>query len=109
MNIRKKPQIEKREANSALQLVRRDFWSITGEEHLNFMAEVSFIRNQSIDLQSKSMEWFLYDRDLRHERINALLLVCIHRDIFLGYDKIIDIYASKYPRRMLLTNPLSEN
>ena len=27
-------------------------------------------RNQSIDLQSKSMNWFLYDRDLRHERSN---------------------------------------
>ena len=81
-----------------------------GEEHLNsFMMEVPFIRNQSIDLQSKSMDWFLSDRDLRHERINALLLVCTHGDIFLDYDKIIDIYASKYPRRMLLVNPLSEN
>ena len=26
-------------------------------------------RNQSIDLQSKSMDWFLYDRDLRQERV----------------------------------------
>ena len=43
------------------------------------------------------------------KRLNALSLVCIHRDIFLDYDKIIDIYASKYPRRMLLINPPSEN
>ena len=28
------------------------------------------------------------------ERLNALSLVCIHRDILLDYDKIIDIYAS---------------
>ena len=28
-------------------------------------------RNQSIDLQSKSMDWFLYDTDLRHERVNV--------------------------------------
>ena len=55
------------------------------------------------------MDWFLYDRDLRHERVNALLFVCIHRDIFLNYDKIIDIYDSRYPRRMLLINPLSKN
>ena len=27
-------------------------------------------RNQSIDLQSKSVNWFLYDRELRHERVN---------------------------------------
>ena len=26
-------------------------------------------RNQSIDLQSRSMDWFLYDRELRHERV----------------------------------------
>ena len=27
-------------------------------------------RNQSIDLQSESMVWLLYDRDLLHERVN---------------------------------------
>ena len=26
-------------------------------------------RNQSTDLQSKSMDWFLYDRDLCHKRV----------------------------------------
>ena len=71
-------------------------------EHLSY-------GNQSIGSQSKSMDWFLYDRDHRHKRVNVLLLVCIQRDTFLDYDKIIDIYASKYPRKMLLINPLSEN
>ena len=42
------------------------------------------------------------------ERLNALSLVSIHREIFLDYDKIIGIYTSKYPRRMLLINPLSK-
>ena len=42
------------------------------------------------------------------QRLNALLLVYIHRDIFLDYYKIIDMYASKYPRRMFLINPLNE-
>ena len=37
------------------------------------------------------MDLFLYDRDLRHERVNDLLPVCVHRDIFRDYDKIIDI------------------
>ena len=27
-------------------------------------------RNQPIDLQSKSMDWFLYDNGVRHERVN---------------------------------------
>ena len=30
-------------------------------------------RNHSIDLQSKSMEWFLYDSDLPHERVTVLI------------------------------------
>ena len=71
-------------------------------EHLSY-------RNQSIGSQSKSLDWFLYDRDHRHKGVNVLLLVRIQRDTFLDYDKIIDIYASKYPRKMLLINPLSEN
>ena len=29
-------------------------------------------RNQSTDLYSKSMDWFLYDNGLRHERVNNL-------------------------------------
>ena len=28
------------------------------------------------------MDWFLYDRDFRHEKVNALLLVYIHRDVY---------------------------
>ena len=46
---------------------------------------------------------------MNEERYNALPLVCIIQDILLDYDKISDIYASKYPRRILLMNPLSEN
>ena len=37
----------------------------------SFMTESLSNRNQSIDLQSKSMDWFLYDRDLRHEKVNT--------------------------------------
>ena len=36
-------------------------------------------RNQSIDLQSKSVDWFLYDTDLRHERVKEQLLKKIFR------------------------------
>ena len=43
------------------------------------------------------------------ECLHVLSLVYINRYMFLDYDKIIDIYASKYQRRMLLINPLSEN
>ena len=43
------------------------------------------------------------------ERLNALSLVRILQYILLDYDKISDIYVSKYPGRILLMNPLSEN
>ena len=28
-------------------------------------------RNQSIDLQIESTDWFLYDRDVRHEKVKG--------------------------------------
>ena len=35
----------------------------------SFLTKVSSNRNQSNDLQRQSMYWFLFDRDLRHERV----------------------------------------
>ena len=32
-------------------------------------------RNQSIDLRSKSMDWFLHDNGFRHERVNMHYLI----------------------------------
>jgi len=43
------------------------------------------------------------------ERFNALPLLFVHRDIALDYEKIIDRYAQKFPRRMLFRNPLMES
>ena len=37
-------------------------------------------RNQSIDLRSRSMDWFLYDNDLRHERVKWM-------EVYLNYWK----------------------
>ena len=39
--------------------------------------------NQSIDLQSKSMDWFLYDRDVRHERVKSK-----HLTVFWGFQGV---------------------
>ena len=41
------------------------------------------------------------------QRLNALMLRYIHKDIQINYPKIIDIYANRYPRRMF-KNPLAE-
>ena len=42
------------------------------------------------------------------QRLNALILLYIHKDIQINYPKIIDIYANRYPRGMLFKNPLAE-
>ena len=39
-------------------------------------------RNQSIDLLSKSIDWFLYDRDLLHERVNNFRKLILRSNIF---------------------------
>ena len=36
-------------------------------------------RNQSIDLRSKSMDWFLYDNGLRHGRVKTLVRISSSR------------------------------
>ena len=36
------------------------------------MTKVLLYGNQSIDLQCKSVDWFLYDKDLRYERFNVV-------------------------------------
>ena len=41
-------------------------------------------------------------------RLNALMLLYIHKDIELDYNKIIDRYAKKYPHRMRFSNPLQD-
>ena len=38
----------------------------------SFMTEPLLCRNQPNDLQSRSIDWFLYDRNFRHERVDFL-------------------------------------
>ena len=45
-----------------------------GEIPLNsFMTKAVSYRNQFTDLHSKSVDWFLYNDGLRHERVNPIL------------------------------------
>ena len=41
-------------------------------------------------------------------RLNTLMLLYIHKDIELDYNKITDRYAKKYLRRMRFSNPLQD-
>ena len=42
------------------------------------------------------------------DRLNALLLLFIHKDVPINYQAVVDAFARKKPRRMLLTNPLDD-
>ena len=46
------------------------------------MTETLSYRNQSTDLQRKSMDWFLYDWDLRHEKINSITSEIVKIGVF---------------------------
>ena len=52
------------------------------------MTKVQSYRNRFMDLQSKSMDLFLYDRDLRHERKSAK----IDQQHEMGYSYIYSYY-----------------
>lgn len=42
------------------------------------------------------------------DRLNALLMLFVHKDIKLDYEGTIDLYARRFPRRMTFANPLSQ-
>ena len=46
---------------------------------------------------------------MSEDRFNALVLLYVRWDIKLDHNRIMQIYANKYPCRVLLTNPLLES
>ena len=57
---------------------------------LSWRRPISY-RNRSIDLRSKSMDWFLYDIGLRHERVKETNWLII-KGICVFYLKFLNIY-----------------
>ena len=47
------------------------------------MTEVSITKNQSTNSQSKSMDWFLYVRDLHHESLKSFMTRRVTRNLKL--------------------------
>ncbi|CAC5413021.1 unnamed protein product [Mytilus coruscus] len=74
-----------------------------------FLLALTSVMSSSTERANSSLK--LIKNDLRstmkEDRINALFLLYVHRDIKLDYDKIIDDYAMRNPRKMVLMNPLS--
>ena len=43
---------------------------------------------------------------MSEDRMNALMLLHIHKDLSLNYDQVIDDFPRRNPRKMLLVNTL---
>ena len=52
-------------------------------------------RNQSIDLLFKSIDWFLYDRNLRHERVKLLHVLEQDRGVIRSLQTSVIILLTK--------------
>ena len=64
--------LEETSTNPKKRLLGREILTLSWRRSLSH-------RNQSIDLLRKSMDWFLYDRDLRHERVKVKW--CVKQDV----------------------------
>ena len=53
-------------------------------------------RNQSIDLQSKLLDWFLYDRDLSNKRVKQTFEGIIYFSSFQLLVSDIEVFAPAY-------------
>ena len=65
--LKKKKIIQLKNQNTVFELICKCYSSFNSS-----LTEVLSYRTQSTDLLCKSMDWFLYDRDLRHERVNKI-------------------------------------
>ena len=41
-------------------------------------------------------------------RLNALLMLFVHKDINVNVDRVLDLFATKKSRRMVLANSLAD-
>ena len=69
-------------------------------------------RNQSIDLQSKSVDWFLHDKDLHHERVNSFWLwffpILLKNYEYLSNGGIIWVFYCRKPTHLYFKVSLFE-
>ena len=76
-------------------------------------------RNQSIDLLCKSMDWFLYDNGLRHERVNWKSVqmtknICWNYNVWRKFNKndlskVVCLYENRKPKSSMLLPPDPES
>lgn len=83
------------------------FPNVTTMLRVTLLAPVS---SATVERANSALKFVKSDRrsTMGEERLNALLLLFIHRDIPVDVDEVVDIFAKKHPRRMRLLDPLSD-
>ena len=83
---------ESNNCNLSLSYALFLIWYIILQLTLSLRRTLSY-GSQSIDLDSKSMDWFLYSKDLRHESVNKnvtifeFLILLVHSQHLLVQDQ----------------------
>ena len=74
--------------------------------HLLLVAPVT---SASVERANSSLDFVLTDRrsTMGQDRLNDLILLYAHKDIQLDYEQLVDTFAARLPRRMLLRDPLN--
>jgi hypothetical protein len=85
----------------------RSFPNIVTALHLLLLMPVT---SASVERANSALKFLKSDRRNRmgEGRLNALLMLFMHRDISIDLDKLLGIFARRKPRRMLLANPLDD-
>ena len=74
--------------------------------HLLLVAPVT---SASVERANSSLDFVLTDRrsTMGQDRLNDLILLYAHKDIQLDYEQLVDTFAARLPRCMLLRDPLN--
>ena len=67
------------------------------------------VTSAGVERANSALKFIKTDRRnrMQESRLNALLLLFMHKDIEINIDKVIDIFSRKKARRMLMTNPVA--
>lgn len=71
---------------------------------------VAPVTSASVERANSSLSYIKneFRSTMTQDRLNNLILLYVHKDIKLDYDEVVDKFAIRHPRRMILSNPLAE-
>lgn len=75
-----------------------------------YLLMLTSVTSSSVERANSSLKFIKNPmRSTMHEdRLNALLLLYVHKDIAIDYNAVLDTFVRRNPRKMLLRNPLAD-